>query len=419
MTRRETPHTPAFDSTLALLRDPYRFLSKTARHYGTDVFETRLLMQPALCLTGPEAAEVFYDTSRFSRAGSMPGAVQKTLLGQGGVQGLDDADHRHRKGMLMSLMTPARVDDLVALTAIEWELAARMWAEREGEVVLYDELHGILTRAVCDWAGVPLPDDEVDQRTRDLMLLFDGAAALGWRHVASRRARVRANAWAADVIRRVRTGELHPRPGTAARVIADHRLLNGEPLPLPNAGVDLLNVLRPTVAIGVFIAQEAHALHHHPACRERIATGDDAYVRHFVQETRRYYPFFPLVAATVREEFAWRGHVFPQGRRVLLDLYGTDHDVRTWDAPEEFRPERFASWDGSAFNFVPQGGGDHTTNHRCAGEWVTIAIMEQAARTLVTAIEYEVPPQDMSIDFGRMPAIPRSGFRMRDVRWVG
>lgn len=104
---------------------------------------------------------------------------------------------------------------------------------------------------------------------------------------------------------------------------------------------------------------------------------------------------------------------------MLLDLHGTDHDARTWDAPEEFRPERFRRWDGSPFNFIPQGGGDHYLNHRCAGEWVTIELMKVASDSLARRIEYDVPEQDLQIDASRLPALPRSRFVIRDVRADG
>lgn len=41
-------------------------------------------------MTGSEAAQLFYDWRRFARRGVMPKAIQMTLLGEGGVQGLDD-----------------------------------------------------------------------------------------------------------------------------------------------------------------------------------------------------------------------------------------------------------------------------------------------------------------------------------------
>ena len=150
------------DATLALIDDPYRFISKRCREFGSDLFETRLMLQRATCMTGPEAARLFYDESRFIRRGAMVGRIQKTLLGKGGVQGLDDEAHRHRKQMFMSLMSPERIASLIARTAEEWDACARTWSLK-GEVVLYDELHVLLTRAACAWAGVPLAEPEVEQ----------------------------------------------------------------------------------------------------------------------------------------------------------------------------------------------------------------------------------------------------------------
>ena len=140
------------DATLALLAAPYRFISKQCRAYGSDLFETRLMLRKTICMTGPEAARLIYDQSRFMRQGAMIGRIQKTLLGKGGVQGLDDEAHRHRKQMFMSLMTPERIEGLMATTAEEWQARARLWALRD-EIVLYAELHELLTRAACAWAG--------------------------------------------------------------------------------------------------------------------------------------------------------------------------------------------------------------------------------------------------------------------------
>ncbi len=53
---------------------------------------------------------------------------------------------------------------------------------------------------------------------------------------------------------------------------------------------------------------------------------------------------------------------------MLLDLYGTNYDPQLWSNPEAFYPERFREWDESKFNFIPQGGEDYYTNHRCPGE---------------------------------------------------
>lgn len=145
---------------------------------------------------------------------------------------------------------------------------------------------------------------------------------------------------------------------------------------------------------------------------------NEDYLEYFVQEVRRFYPFFPFVGGCAREEFSWRGHCFSKGTWVLLDLYSTNHDPRLWEEPEAFRPERFNSWNGSAYNFIPQGAGDHYHNHRCPGEWITIELIKQAVGLLVKSMHYVVPKQELGISLTRMPALPKSGFIIGQVKQV-
>jgi fatty-acid peroxygenase len=399
------PRAPGFDHTISLLRDPYRFLSRQCRAMSSDIFQTRILLQPTICLTGAEAAELFYGTQRMMRRGAAPMRVQKTLLGKGGIQGTDDDEHRSRKQMFLSLMAPERIRQLGALLLDEWGRRTRDWASR-GQVVLYHEAREMLMRVVCDWAAVPLEQHDLPSRAREVSALFDHAGSMGPKHWWARLARRRCERWIAGIIADIRAGRLHPPAHTAAHVVAMHRDISGGLLPLPVAAVELLNVIRPTVAVAVYLVQVAHALHRQPGCASEIASGQDDYASLFVQEVRRWYPFFPAAIARVREDFAWKGFDFPRGRRVMLDLYGTNHDPRSWDAPDDFRPERFRRWDGNLYSFIPQGGGDHRFNHRCPGEWIASELMTVTARFLSQST-YSVPPQDLTLDYTRLPALPR------------
>ncbi|MFG1892015.1 cytochrome P450 [Micromonospora sp. NPDC049051] len=402
------------DSSLAFLREGYRFIGRRCDHHGSDIFQARLLLEPTICLRGRPAAELFYDTERFVRAGAMPKRGQHTLTGRGGVQGLDGAEHADRKAMLMSLMTPVAIRHLAQLFDDECRSRVPAW-ESGGPVVLYDEVGRMLTRAVCAWAGVPLANSEVDRRTADLHAMIEAAPALGPRHWRGRRGRRRSERWIGQVVDRERVGTLPAPDGSALRVIAEHRDARGRLLPRRTAAVELLNVLRPTVAVDRFVVFAALALHDHPAWRRRVRGNDEA-TESFVQEVRRYYPFFPVAAARVRRSFDWQGHHFPRGRRVLLDLYGTNHHPTLWPEPERFLPERFTGWRGDPFALVPQGGGEHLAGHRCAGEWITIELMKRAVTNLTTTMRYDVPPQDLALSLRRLPALPPSRFVITNVR---
>ncbi|SCL38669.1 fatty-acid peroxygenase [Micromonospora rhizosphaerae] len=402
------------ESTLAFLRDGYRFIGDRCDRYGSDIFQTRLLLEPTICLRGRPAAVLFYDDERFVRQGAMPMRGQRTLTGVGGVQGLDDAAHRERKAMLMSIMTPTAIRQLGQLFDDEWRARIPVW-EQSGPVVLYDEVSRMLTRVVCAWAGVPLTGSDVPRRTVELHAMIEAPAAVGPRHWRGLLGRRRAERWISKVVERARVGSPPTAEGSALRVIAEHQDGRGRLLPRRIAAVDLLNVLRPTVAVDRFVVFAALALHDHPHWRER-ARRDEPATECFVQEVRRYYPFFPIAVARVRRSFDWQGHHFPRGRRVVLDLYGTNHHPELWPGPEQFRPDRFTGWRGDPFSFIPQGGGDHLTDHRCAGEWITIELMKRAVTNLTTAMSYRVPPQDLALNLRRMPTLPPSGFVIDGVR---
>lgn len=409
------PRDRNLDSSLALLSDGYTFIQKRCRRLDADIFQTRLLLQKTICMRGAEAAEVFYDPNLFRRAGAAPGRMKKTLVGEGGVQGLDGEAHRRRKSMFMALMSPTEVERLGELTRSQLRAYAGKWS-RVDEVVLFDEMMEVLCGAVCAWASVPLREAEVKRRTNDLAAMIDAPASVGLRYVRGRLGRRRAERWAGDLVERVRRGRLEVPEASALARVTHYRDVSGALLSTHDAAVELLNVLRPTVAVARYIVFAALALHQYPACRERLRSSDDSYLELFVQEVRRFYPFFPFAAARVRRTFTWRGYRFPKGTRVLLDLYGTNHDGRVWGQPNAFIPERFHQWDGSAYNFIPQGGGDHLLGHRCAGEWITISLMKVAVEFLTRSVSYTVPQQDLRIKLSRMPAIPERRFVIGQVR---
>jgi fatty-acid peroxygenase len=410
------PHDQALDSTLALPLEGYRFLPKRRKRLGSDLIEVHLLFQPTICMSGAEAARLFYDNERFERKGAAPVRLQKTLLGKGGVQNLDGEEHRWRKQMFMELMTPANIQQLLELFVVEWHRAVPVWAAMK-RVVLFDECERLLCRAACAWAGVPLAETEVGLRTALITSMIDGSGGVGLRHWRARRARKRAERWARSIIKEVRAGLLAPPPQSAAYRFALHRTSQGKPLSTQIAAVELLNIVRPIVAVARYLVFVALALHEHPEIASQLKA-ERGYAGLFVQEVRRYYPFFPFASARVKRDFVWQGYRFPKGRRVLLDLYGTNHDPRLWPEPEQFRPERFREPYDATFALIPQGGGEYSLHHRCAGEQITIELMKLTAHLVSGSISYHVPRQNLHVDLSRVPTHPKSRFVITNVRPV-
>lgn len=415
------PRDPALDSTLSLMREGYEFIGNRCRRFHSDLFTARVMGRPAVCIHGREAAELFYDPRKLERRGALPRRVVTSLFGTRAVHTLDDEAHRRRKAAFLSLMGPSRLDELVRETARQWQIAIRGWPGRDRVVVL-DEAERVLAAAACRWAGVPLAAEDVAARARDLGAMVDASGGIGPRMWRGKRARRRTERWITGLVEQVRRGALQADPRSALSVMAQLRDTDDRLLDARTAAVEVINVIRPTVAIAWYVAFAALALHTHPIAAEQLARGWGAgrtgdYADWFMQEVRRFYPFVPYLRAQVRSRFTWRGHVFEPGTLVLLDVYGTLRDPRIWEVPEEFWPERFAYWRGGAFELIPQGGGDRATGHRCPGEWITMHEIALALHFLTRCVTYEVvSSQDLSFDLGRVPARPRSGFVICNVR---
>jgi fatty-acid peroxygenase len=414
----EIPHDHLFDSSLAVVADPYGFIGKRCDRVGSDLFRTRLLLKENICIRGRDAAEMFYDQDRFYRKGAVVRRAEIVLTGRGGVQGLDHDPHHHRKAMFTSVVGPHTANDVAQRCTEEWRRRAKKWAAPKGDVCFYTETREVICRAVCDWAGVPISNAELPRVTWMLALLYEFPVAMGWKHWRARYMRKVADRWAEQIIADTRAGKIKPPTGSALDAVANHRDEHGNLLPAKIAGVELQNVLRPTIAVSVFVVFSAKMLHEHPECREPLATGGDEYLEMFVQEVRRHCPFFPAVAARVRKDFEWRGYHFPKDTRVIFGLHATNHDPKLWESPEEFRPERFRNWQFDPFTFVPQGGGDREKGHRCPGDRFSAEITKAAVKFLTEDIQFDVPPQDLSLEMKHMPALPRSRFNIRNVKVV-
>ncbi|MFI2780453.1 cytochrome P450 [Streptomyces sp. ALB3] len=402
------------DSTLALLTEGYGWLPDRRRRSHGEPVRTRLMGRRAVALHGPEAVRFFYDESHIERRGALPGPLLDTLFGRGAVHTLDGGAHRVRKALFMSLLKDrGGLASLARHLGAAWDDAHQQWVGRD-RVTLFDESSVVLTRAVCAWAGVPLSPGAARETAQDLVAMVDGFLSVGPRHVRARRARGRQEARLARHIEEIRAGTGEAPKGSVPATVAGHRDADGRLLDPRTAAVEVLNVIRPTVAVAWFLTFAAHALHRWPEHREFLAEGGAAHARAFAHEVRRFYPFAPFIGGLAAADLRWAGQEIPAGSMVLLDLYGQNHDPQLWPRPYTFDPRRFLLREPGPDELVPQGGGDAATNHRCPGEDVTLVVLETLVPRLA-ALRYEVPAQDLGIPLRRVPTAPRSGFVMSRV----
>ncbi|OKK22280.1 cytochrome [Streptomyces sp. CB00455] len=414
---------PWSDSTLALLAHGYAWMPNRMRNAVDGTFRTRLLGRPTIALRGPEAVDFFYDEKHVLRTAALPDPVLDTLFGQGAVHTLDGDAHRVRKAMFLALL-----QDEAGVAALG-EHVGRRWREAvsgraPGRVKLFDVAAEVLARAVCDWADVPLSDAAAAEMARDCASMVDGFATPGPRHLRARRARRRQEEALASLIATVRGTPRAPAAsefpetdgaGSALEAVARHRDLDGNLLDPHTAAVELLNIIRPTVAVAWFATFAAHALHRWPPHRDLLRSDPQgAYAEAFAHEVRRFYPFAPFVGGLAARDLTWRGESVAKDTLVLLDLYGQNHDPALWEHPYRFDPHRFTGPQdpqGRLDDLVPQGGGDPARGHRCPGEAVTVTALAVIV-TELARLDYGVPDQDLTISLSRMPTLPRSGFEL-------
>ncbi|WP_279401661.1 hypothetical protein [Piscibacillus salipiscarius] len=248
--QRKIPKETGWDHSIELLREGYYFILNRTGKFDSRVVLTRILGAKTICMVGKKEAELFYDTDKFYREEAAPTSAQKTILGQGGVQGLDGEEHRHRKAMFMSLMTKEALNEIQQLTKEEWQSYIN---KETDEVEIYEAAKVVLTRIALRWTGVPYKEEEVQYWASNLSPLFEYASKIGPKNIKSRWSRQKLESKLEDLIQKVRKERINVDRSRAFYQFSMHKDLNGELLDQHIAAVELLNLIRPLVAIAVYI----------------------------------------------------------------------------------------------------------------------------------------------------------------------
>ena len=395
------------------LDEGYLLLSELRKEADAPVVKARLLNKEVIAVYGKEAARAFYDPANFKRKGAMPKLVLKTLFGEGGVQTLDDEEHNQRKKVFMDLMTPKRMEDYHRI--VDRTLTEKM-EHLQGELELFDVAKDVLFRSICEWSGIDLTkmnEREINQLAEYQISMISSAVTNPITHIKGIDNRKKSEKWAQSLIEDARINPVAGKENVALYAFANAKDTQGNLLPIDVAAVELLNIIRPTVALTVWIALMGHALFSRPDIYQRLHTEFDELQDSFIQEMRRYYPFFPMIPAFAKKDVTIDGYLIPEDSWVVLDLYGTNHDERSIETPEVFRISRYVgkekhiSYD-EEYEMIAQGGGKFEAMHRCAGEWITLHALRVFSDQLVNKYEFSVPEQDWTIPMNQFPTYPNS-----------
>jgi cytochrome P450 len=122
--------------------------------------------------------------------------------------------------------------------------------------------------------------------------------------------------------------------------------------------------------------------------QEEIDRDDgEAYLSAVANETLRVRPVVPIVVRVLQRELRVGRHLLPAGTRVTPCIYLTNRNPSVYEAPDEFRPERYLEEGTDTFAWIPFGGGIR----RCIGASFAQLEMRLILRTALRELEPRLP----------------------------
>ncbi len=412
------------DDAPSILLQGYGFGARIWRRVrdGARSAPMRLLGDDTIFVRGAEGVELFYDQRKIARHGAMPAIVQETLFGHGSVHSLDGDAHHHRKSTFVDVAyEDAQVARLLPHLEREWQQELEEWSGG-GTRTAYDAAVGALGRAIMRWADLPGTPAAKTRWAARLAQIVDGfGAPYSPEYLQAWINRRWSDTHTQRLIEAVRAGALEAEEGTALHEWAWHRNTDRELLPARTAGIELQNSIRPMIAVARFVAFAAKELHDRPEWRDRIAAEtaergslvSGPLATAFAQEIRRTAPFVPMLPGRAIADIELEGEKVTAGGRVVLDILGTNTDELSWERADEFDPERFVGVEDyeALTAFIPHGGADVASGHRCPGEKLAIAALAAAVATLSDP-RLTIAGTGLEVNRRRLPTMPASGGRV-------
>jgi cytochrome P450 len=353
----------------------FRWSEQRAAEFG-DVCRTTIFGQDAVLLTGEVGIKAFYDIERVVRGGVMP-QWAIALLGDGVVDvvpNLDGETHANRKHALLRSMTPEALR--VYLPAIDAVVScyAERW-ERAGEVDWIQELRRMLFSALSQVIiGTDGSDDLFAHYKQVSETLFGGGnrdagvqardSLLSWyRSALADKRRRAADKLPTDVM------DILARDGD----LADEQIVaETQHMFVGSGGVwkvccNLLAFMESRPALLERARTEIGRFGIPPSFEDLLGS---TYLQSLVEETARLTPEVNVQMGRTVKSFEIHGYRVPAETLVLGGFHATNHSPHIYADAGDFNPARPGCpySKSSLFTYVPFGGGDARTNHRCLGE---------------------------------------------------
>lgn len=133
-----------------------------------------------------------------------------------------------------------------------------------------------------------------------------------------------------------------------------------------------------------------------------------SYLKAVIKEVMRLHsPVALLIPRESMNHCKLHGYDIPKGTRVLVNAWSIGRDPKVWEAPEEFRPERFFNssidFRGHDFELIPFGAG----RRMCPGMQFAVSTVELALANLVHMFNWKLPDgmKRQDLDMGDAPGL--------------
>nr|XP_018678388.1 PREDICTED: cytochrome P450 71A1-like [Musa acuminata subsp. malaccensis] len=132
------------------------------------------------------------------------------------------------------------------------------------------------------------------------------------------------------------------------------------------------------------------------------------YLKAVIKEVLRLHAPVPiLVPRETMSSFSLQGYHVPAKTRVIVNAWAIARDPKSWEAPEEFKPERFmdnaVDYRGNDFLFIPFGAG----RRMCPGINFAMATIQIALANLLYHFNWELPDglNPVDLDMSEAPGL--------------
>ena len=420
---------PVLGETMAFLHDPFGFLEDRRRRFG-PIFRSNVVFRKVVFLSGLDGAEAFFDPGNVTRSDAHPFPLV-TLFGGVNMEMYDGPGHVALKTMAVaSFDRDAIAGYLPEMQALIETTLARLASGREFAAV--PALRRLAVQAICRNVLGLAPGPRTDAIAEDYATTLSGLKAIPFPIPGSTFGRARAaRDRLLDMLRTlIAERRAHPGADGLSRMLLAEA--HGRAYTDEEALLEVHHILIAGFIVYALMAEPLRRLAEQPELRDRC----EAEVRgvapegpltieqlerlptclRVVMEAKRTTPLVPLAFGRAQRGFSVGGYDVPGGWTVWLALYLHNRDPEIFREPDRFEPARFGPERmeqlAHPMAFIPQGV-EPPAGHRCLGLDYSTYLTQCFVALLVRGYGWELPAQDLTLDFRRLPPVPRDGLLVR------